>query len=101
MDVKIGGGSISFDIVNWRDDANEIKREADRNLNDIKQQAEHLEREVMQFNGALDNETRRVVKARKDILLKQANLLASLGVPFHRSRIKCLQHLQCLLFRRK
>lgn len=85
MDVKLGGGSISFDIINWRDDANEIKGEAERNLNDIKQQAGHLEREVTQFNGALDNETRRVVKTRKDILLKQANLIASLGVPFHRA----------------
>lgn len=78
--VKPTKECISFDIINWRDDADEIKRKADEFQNKVSQQAGNLTKEMLQFNSKLEGEAKTVVQARKSELLKQANLVASLGV---------------------
>lgn len=80
-DVKVHGNSFSFDIINWRDNPDDIKREADQALRNIRQQSENVAREVAQYNGGLRRHAEDVFKARKAQLLKQSNLLESLGVP--------------------
>ena len=83
-DVRLEGGCVCFDVINWRDDAEQVKGEADLILRNIRQQAENVAKDVDQYNSTLEDEARRVVQARKELLLKQANLMASLGVPFYR-----------------
>jgi len=71
--------------VNWRDSADEIKREADSILKGIRDQYEHVSRDVARFNGQLENEVIKAVQTRKRLLLKQAGLLSSLGVPIRKA----------------
>lgn len=82
MNVRIENKEILFDIVNWRDDPQEIKKEADGNLRNIVQQAINVAREVDAYNSALQQRITEQVRARKQELLKQASLLEQLGVPF-------------------
>ena len=80
--VQIQGGEILFDIVNWRNDPEEIKREAAENLRNIERQASYIAREVDAYNSVLQQRATECISARKQVLLKQANLLERLGVPF-------------------
>lgn len=82
MEVELDNNEISFDIVNWRDDPEEIKREANANLRNITQQAVNVVREVDAYNLALEQRVTEQVRARKHELLKQSDLLGQLGVPF-------------------
>lgn len=79
--VRLESNCISFDIINWQDNAEEIKCKADEIQRNIKQQATNLNDEVSQFNNRLESDARQVVQARKNQLLKQVSLVASLGVP--------------------
>jgi hypothetical protein len=82
IEVELVNGEILFDLVNWRDDPEEIKRQADGNLRSIAQQAVNVVREVEAYNASLDQRVTEQVGARKQELLKQSNLLEQLGVPF-------------------
>lgn len=82
MNVEMQNNEILFDIVNWRGDPQEIKREADGNLRNMAQQAVNVAREVEAYNSALEQRITEQVRARKQELLKQSNLLEQLGVPF-------------------
>ena len=84
-EVRLDQGAICFDVVNWQDDTDEIKREADGILNNIRQQAGNVTTEITGFNDSLAGEAPRVVQARKAELLKQANLLGALGVPIKKA----------------
>jgi hypothetical protein len=82
QDIKIQENEISFDIINWRDDAEEIKRNAGDIISNIQEQANHVNNEVRQYNSDLENKARQIFQARKALSLKQYNLIESLGVPF-------------------
>jgi len=81
MEVDMRRDAVSFDVINWRDDADEIKREANRCVSCIRQQAENVCREVEGFNASFEAEVTSIVRARKEELLKQSGLLEQLGVP--------------------
>jgi hypothetical protein len=87
IEIKINtfDSEIKFSIVNLHDDSERIKREADRTIKNIQTQAANLTKEIEQFNNDLESKVTAVVKSRKDDLLKQANLLANLGVPIKKS----------------
>ena len=82
MEVTLDNSEILFDLINWRDDPQEIKREAEANLRNIMQQAVNISREVDAHNLALEQRVTEQVRGRKQELLKQSNLLGQLGVPF-------------------
>ena len=84
MEVDAGVRSISFDVINWSDNPEHIKREAEGNISRIRQQAEHVAKQVQSFNDALEKAIREIVQARKAEHLKQSNLLAQLGVPIQK-----------------
>lgn len=84
-DVVARGGEVLFDIINWRDDADEIKREADTITSNMKTQAANVQTEVASFNDDLRVSAESLIRTRKQMLLQQANLLESLGVPLKRS----------------
>jgi hypothetical protein len=86
IDVEIKGNEISFDIVNWNDDVVEIKNEADRIFGNLSTQAQHLENNVRTYNAQLKQYTQEIMTARKQELLKQSNVLESLGVPFKKKQ---------------
>ena len=83
--AKIHENKISFDIVNWRDNSEEIKRNAEDVISYIKEQANYIKVEVHGFNSNLENKSRQIFQARKAFILKQFKLVESLGVPFIKS----------------
>lgn len=85
-DVSVAGGSVSFDIINFRDDPEQIRREADGIMAKIREQGEHVTHDVEQFNASLPAAVQAAVQARKQSLLKQSGVLEDLGVPVKRSQ---------------
>jgi DNA-binding transcriptional regulator YiaG len=84
MEVDASVSSISFDVIYWSDNLEQIKREAEGNISHIRQQAEYVAKQVQSFNDALEKAICEIVQARKAEHLKQSNLLAQLGVPIKR-----------------
>jgi hypothetical protein len=84
-DVSASSEAIYFDIINWHDNPDEIKREASGLLNNIRLQAGHVAQEVEQYNAQLAQAVLSTVQARKQEHLKQSNLLEGLGVPVRKS----------------
>jgi len=83
--VDVSGDEISFEIVNWRNDSEQIARDAEGMIAGIRQQNEHVTREVAQFNASLPAAVEAAVQGRKQQHLQQSRLLESLGVPVRRS----------------
>ena len=84
-EVELAESEISFEIVNWRDDAEGIKREADSILSRLRTQSGNVNTQVDAWNGKLANEVGQIVRTRKQLLLKQSDLLEQLGVPLRKS----------------
>jgi hypothetical protein len=84
-DARASSESISFDIINWHDNGEEIKREADGIINSIRTQSGHVASEVEQYNSALPAAVLSAVQARKQQHLRQSNVLQSLGVAVSKS----------------
>ena len=85
VDVRLEGGCVCFDVINWRDNAEQVKGEANSILDKIRKQAENVAQQVDGHNNTLEDKAQQVVQARKALLLTQANLMASLGVPFYKA----------------
>lgn len=84
-EVAISGASISFDVVNFSNNAESIKAEAQSTIKNMKTQYAHLSQQVSAFNEQLDTRVREIVSRRKGELLKRSSLLDSLGVPLRRT----------------
>ena len=84
MPVTIENNEIRFEIINFRDDPEHIKREAMGNIQNIMTNYEHMRKQVAAFNGTLRQEAKKVFDARKVHLLKKNDVLSSLGVPIKR-----------------
>lgn len=76
---------ICFEIINWRDDQEELIREKDNALNKIKKLAENVKTDVDQYNAYLETQIRSLVAARKAHFMKKMGLVASLGIPLRKS----------------
>jgi len=85
IEAKIQGNEISFDIINWRDDREEIKRDAEEIISYIQKQENYIKSEVHGYNSNLENKAYQIFQDRKAFILKQYNLVESLGVPFKRA----------------
>jgi hypothetical protein len=83
--IMVTSGSVSFDVINFRDDPEEIKREADSFMSSMRAQADYVCREVDKYNEELPQMVLAAVRARKQEHLKHSNILESLGVPIRRS----------------
>jgi hypothetical protein len=85
MNVDVIGNDVLFDIINWRDDPEELRRKKDEILSKMRVLATSVEVEVEKYNVDLKRRANEVVRARKEEHLKHANLMASLGVPFKKA----------------
>jgi hypothetical protein len=84
-EVQMNRSSISFDVVNFSNDSEDIKREARSTIDNIKTQCNHVIQEIEKFNNHLEAKVASIISSRKAELLKRANLVASLGVPVQRT----------------
>ncbi len=79
-EVSIQDSCVCFEIVNFFDNADKIKQQAEGAINRISKQLDNVRREVSTYNANLENEIRNTFQARKQHLLKKNDLIASLGV---------------------
>jgi hypothetical protein len=79
--VSLEDGCICFEVINFRDDPEEVKRRADETIGNIARQASNVHAEVDAFNSRIRIEAQHAFQARKQRYLKTNNFLASLGVP--------------------
>ncbi|MDT8067935.1 MAG: hypothetical protein ROO76_07170 [Terriglobia bacterium] len=83
--VSLENGAVCFDIVDFYNDADRIKREADSRLGTIRQQYENLASNIRAFNAGLQKEARNLFGTRKEELLKRSHTLSKLGVPIRKA----------------
>jgi len=75
---------LEFKILVTHHDSEKIKRDIDRNIEDIEQYVNSIRKDVDQFNESLKSKILSLVENRKEKLLKDKGLVASLGYPLKR-----------------
>lgn len=83
--VELDNGAVCFDVVDFYGDPARVKAEADRAIDIIKTQFEHVRANVAVHNEHLPDYVRRVITERKQQLEKQISVAQSLGVPIKKS----------------
>ena len=81
IDVTDEDNCVCFEIINFNDDAEEIKRKASQAINNIQSQLANLLSEINLHNSSLESQVRSRFESRKHRLLKKNNLVAALDVP--------------------
>jgi len=84
-DIAVTQGEVRFDLINWQNEAEQLKREQNEIIDRIRKQNENVTKDVTSFNSQLEEQARQVMSGRKTQLLKQSSLVESLGVPLRRS----------------
>lgn len=85
-DIRLERGCVCHDIVNWRNNSEEITRAADDFLRHLSQRVDEISKKIVQYNDQLPAYAEKTFDERRDVLLKQSNLLASLGVPIKKEQ---------------
>ncbi|MDO6452803.1 hypothetical protein Q4490_04425 [Neptunomonas phycophila] len=85
MDIEVNSDEFCFEIINFRNNADEIVLRKDENIRNILQQSENVKVEVERANASLGQHVRNVFSARKQRIQKSSGVLASLGVPIKKS----------------
>ena len=81
LEASLNNGCLHFDIIDWRNNPEEIKRNAEGLLSNLKTQAENVQTEVYAFNQSLPDVVKSAVEKRKKEMMTQLSTLAALGVP--------------------
>jgi len=84
-DVTVSANEVRFDLINWRNDIEEIKREQNGIVDNIRKQTENVRVDVEHFNSQLEDQARQSVSSRKGQLLRQLNAAEALGIPLRRA----------------
>ena len=81
IDVNVVDNEITFDIVNWGGDPDDVKREAERVFDNIRQQHDHLSNQVDAFNTSAQAKIIQLLSNRRAKLKKASDFVAALGLP--------------------
>lgn len=84
--VEMEGNEITFEIINFRNDPEEIKRSSSEITNSISQQLGFVQGEVNGFNSRLDSIIRQHLQIRKEKILKKLDILSKLDVPLRKNQ---------------
>lgn len=79
--VTIENGCICFNIINFYNNPEDIKNQSQQTQNLILQQSQNAISEVNGYNSQLENKIKTLLQDRKQKILREKNLLLSLGVP--------------------
>jgi hypothetical protein len=83
-EVTTEGSCVCFEIANFRDDPEEIKRTADQEMRPLYLQFQSVRSEVESYNSRLQSLALGTFQSRKQKILRNNDLLAKLGVPLKR-----------------
>ncbi|PHS63854.1 MAG: hypothetical protein COB09_11510 [Thalassobium sp.] len=79
--IMVAGQEIRFEIINFNQQADAIKREADNVVSQLGSQNQHLTNDLIKFNGSLEAQLTQAFDARKAQLLKKHDVISALGIP--------------------
>jgi hypothetical protein len=79
--VEIGRGELLLRYVRTDQNAEAVKLEYQRAVHSIKEHLKSLSESAGQFNGQLEGLVTKEVKTRKERLLKDAGMIAAIGLP--------------------
>jgi hypothetical protein len=85
VEINVSRNEITFSLVNWNDNVQELKNDQSNLVERIRQQSEYLTTDVQGFNSGLEAYARQMVSQRKAKLLSQLSLVESLGIPLRKS----------------
>ena len=85
IDVEIEDGDICFEMVNFFNDSDRIRHEANSNIGLIRSQYTSLSAQVDRFNSSLAAMIKSTVDARRAEIMKQQQFISSLGVPIKKA----------------
>lgn len=80
-EINDDGEFLCFEIINFTNDAEKIKRDSDQNLSNLQKQLGNLANEVNNYNASLSEDARMLLKERKESLKSNNSFLDQLGVP--------------------
>jgi hypothetical protein len=83
--AQVGDGELLFDRISSHNDPEQLKGQLLRFLDYLSTQVGHSCSEVNAFNARLEKDVREAIRQRKTELLRQANLVASLGMPLKKA----------------
>lgn len=83
-EVVIESGCLCFDVINFYNDPDTIKQEADGAIGNLKTQFDYIARQVDAFNSQVRDRAIKAYRSRRKHLLDKSDLLASLGVPIRK-----------------
>lgn len=83
--MHINDGDICFEIINFRDNADEIKRKAEETLQRIKKQGEFSQEQLAKYNNNLELIIEQLFEGKKQRFLTKNKTLESLGVPIKKT----------------
>lgn len=86
IDVDVTGDEISFNIVNWYDNPDDVKREAEQIFDTFRKQCNHLTKQVELFNTSAQTEIVRMLSGRREKLKKSRDFVSTLGLPVKQSQ---------------
>jgi hypothetical protein len=79
---EVRGNEILFSIIDVYEDGNRVKQEQERTKNSLEATARWLSEDVTKFNRTLLSSLEPEFQKRKNEILKQRKIAASIGVPF-------------------
>jgi hypothetical protein len=85
VEIEVSGKEIRFGLINWRNDAQQLKNEQSAIADQLRKQSEYLAADVQKFNSHLEGQVRQAVSARRAQLLSQLKLVESLGIPMRKA----------------
>lgn len=75
------GNFLLFDVINFNNETETIKRKQDEVIGNLAKQLEYISNQLNGYNTSLSQEIEQIVKARKNDLLSKGDFLSTLGVP--------------------
>lgn len=83
--VELHNGEITFEIINFDNDAQYIAREKDSIISNILRQLENVSKDTVNYNNNLGQRIKAAFETRKRNVLMKHDLLSSLGVPIKKT----------------
>lgn len=84
-DVQVVRNEVQFEIIQWGDDAQVIKGQAEQIIGNIRQNIGFMRDDIQRFNADIARTAREIYQSRKQEHLNRMGMLENLGVPIRRS----------------
>lgn len=84
-EVQITENEICFDIINFRDDPEEINRELKKKVDFINKQLGNVLKDVNQHNSSLESKAKEFLEAKKQKISKQNKVMEGLAFPIKKT----------------